>query len=137
MPPRTEPQPEHAEDDGPVALAHRPFVMPRHADHRAERAGELAECGQHDDAADAQGAERRDERERGIKGRVGDDIAELVQIGAEPALLAKLAREQAVDGVERHAHQQPQRQQQEHRPLLDRCRDEQADCERSRRALRR
>ena len=33
-------------------------------------------------------------------------------------LVAGLA---AVDGVERHPHQQPQRHQQEHRPLLDRC----------------
>jgi hypothetical protein len=70
---------------------------------------------------------------RGIKGRIRDDIAELVQISAEPALLAKLARQHAIDGVERHPCQQPQRQQQEHRPLLDEAADEQADCERSRR----
>ena len=127
----THPQAERAEDDGAIALTHRPFVMPRYPDHRAERPGELAECGQYDDAADTQGAERRDERERRIKGGVGDDIAELVQISAEPALLAKLAREHPVDGIERHAHQEPQRQQQEQRPLFDEPADEQADRERS------
>jgi len=44
---------------------------------------------------------------------VGDDVAELVEVRAEAASLPVLAREHAVDRVERHAQHEPRRHQQE------------------------
>ena len=58
--------------------------------------------------------ERRDQRERRVERRIRHDVADLVQIGAEPALLTKFARQHAVDGVERHAHEEPYRDEEEH-----------------------
>ena len=49
--------------------------MPRHPDHRAECAGELTHCCQHNDAAYAESTEGRNERKRGIERCVGNDIA--------------------------------------------------------------
>ena len=50
----------------------------------------------------------------GIQRRIRNDVADLVQIGAEPALLVELARQHAVDRVERHAHEEPYRDDEEH-----------------------
>src|SRR5436190_20024773 len=44
-----------------------------------------------------------------IERRVRDDIGQLVEISTKRRLLSELARHHPVDGVERHAHEHPDR----------------------------
>ena len=86
--------------------------------------GELRHNRQQDHQTDAGKTERRDQCERHIKRRIRHDVSDLVQVTAENALLMKLARQHPVDGVERHASEQPHRDQQEHPTRVStRCRN--------------
>jgi hypothetical protein len=62
-----------------------------------------SERGGDDDEA---GIEAGDEGEREVEGGVGEDVADLVEHGAEAGFLVVFAGEHAVDGVEGHAHKQ-------------------------------
>ena len=77
------PKAERAENERAVALPHRPVVAARRADRRAEHAGKLGQRGEQDDEPDPEAAEGGKQREGRIERRVGDDVADLVQIGAE------------------------------------------------------
>ena len=57
----------------------------------------------------------RDKRERQVQGRVGDHVAQFVEVAAQARLLAEFARQHAVHRIERHAQEQPRRQRQEQR----------------------
>ena len=104
---------ERPEHEGPVALAHGAVIAPRRTDHGPERTRHLGNCRQKDHRPDARPAERRHEHERQYQRGIGDHVGQLVEIGAERALLAELAREHAVDGVEGHAQEHPGGEQQE------------------------
>jgi hypothetical protein len=112
---RREPRPqrERAEHERAVALAHRAVVAARRAGERPHRARVLGDGREHDHRGGPRRRERREPRERRDERRVGDDIAELVEERAEAASLAVLAREHAVERVERHAQREPRRHQQE------------------------
>ena len=111
----TQPDPgaQRAEDQRAVALAHRAVIASLAAHHRAQHARELADGGEEDDRGDAGNPPGHHEGEGQVERGVGHDIAELVEIGTERALLAELARQHAIGGVQRHAQQEPRRHQQE------------------------
>lgn len=50
---------------------------------------------------------------KAIQGGIGDDIGQFVEIGTQGRFLPELACQHAVDGVEGHAQEHPERQQQE------------------------
>ena len=63
------------------------------------------------------------EGERQVQGAVGDHVTQLVEVGAEFGLLAELAGEHAVHGVQRHAQQHPQGNQGEQPGVLGKSAD--------------
>ncbi len=106
---------EQSEGEGAVALAERPVIAARRADHRPERARHLGDdAGNHHQHHERR-VEAGDQREGEIERGIGDHVAELVQHGAGGARLTMLLRHHPVDGVEGHAQEERHRKQ-EQRP---------------------
>ena len=118
---------QHAEDEGPVTLAHRPVIAARRTDHWPEHAGVFAEYRQQRHQQHRRQAHAGDQRERQDQRAVGDDVAQFIEVGAQARLLAKFTREHAVDGVEGHAQDHPQRDQRKQPEVLSEAGDQQAD----------
>jgi hypothetical protein len=75
------------------------------------------------DSRDFLAAKGREHGERCIQRGIRNDVAKLVQIGAQPALLAELARQHPIRCIQRHAQEHPCRDQQEDDPALGQERD--------------
>jgi hypothetical protein len=75
---------------------------------------------------------RRDERcERQVERDVGNDVADFVERSTESGLHPVLARRHAVHRVERHASEQPGREQQEDAGVVGRHEHGRADRDRA------
>src|SRR5262245_37790979 len=107
------PQSKRAEHKRTIALAEWTVVTPRRADRLPEYACEFREGGEKDQERNADHTEWLDHRNWGDKHGIRNDIANLIEIRAQTALLPVLACQHPVDGVESHAQDEPNRQQQE------------------------
>ncbi len=104
---------ECAEKHRTVTLAEWPVVTPAGADRLTQYAGKFRQHREENDCHDRHQAVRIDQRKRQIQGNIGHDIADLVEIGAQNALLPMFAREHAVNGIEAHTQEKPDGHQQE------------------------
>ena len=71
------------------------------AGQRRQHAGQLGDQACHHDQHDERGIDARDERKGQLERGVGDDVSKLVQYEPPRAHHIMLARQHAVDGIER------------------------------------
>ncbi len=101
------PQRDRANHQRAVALAEGAVVAAAGTGQRADQPGRLDDHRQQRERPDLSQIEVRQRGQRQDQRDIGDDVAQLVQIGAQRALLAMLARQHAVDRIERHPREQP------------------------------
>ena len=126
-------QAQQAEDESAVALAAGAVVAARGADHQAKDTAELGKGGQEDHHRHGKWLDTGQEGEGDIERRIGHHIGELIEVGAQRGLLAVFAGQHAVDGVEAHAQQHPDGQQQEE-PRVAGAPDTESDAHQQREA---
>ena len=113
QPAQRDEQAQQAEDESAVALAAGAIVAARGADHQAKDTAEFGEGGQEDHQRHGKWLDTGQEGEGDIERRISHHVGELIEVGAQRGLLAVFAGQHAVDGVEAHAQQHPDGQQQE------------------------
>ena len=106
-------QAQQAEDEGAIALAAGAVVAARGADHQAKDTAEFGEGGQENHQRHGQWLDTGQEGEGDIERSISHHVGELIEVGAQRGLLAVFAGQHAVNGVEAHAQQHPDRQKQE------------------------
>ena len=106
-------QTQQTKDEGAVALAAGAIVAARGANHQAKDTAEFGESGQEDHQRHGKWLYTGQEGEGDIERRIGHHIGELIEVRTQRGLLVVLAGQHAVNGVQPHAQQHPDGQQQE------------------------